>query len=168
LETTSSLCPPGVEVVSSYDRSGFDSRSIETLQHDLLEVSDHRQASSSSLPLSFRSALIPILTLRSQSRSFIPMSWGGLNFFCFFFFSTVPQLEHHFALGGLALAIGCSCGCGHSWSRTVIVSSPASVRKISFPEPERRRMLLDSANQSVRQSFSHCSSSCVLFCLFSC
>jgi hypothetical protein len=64
-ETKSSL-PPGVEVVSGYDRSGLIHASIETLQRDLLEEAVIVSVVIIIFLFHFRSALIPILTCRSR------------------------------------------------------------------------------------------------------
>src|SRR5216684_3279856 len=55
--------PPGVEVVSGYDRSGLIHASIETLQRDLLEEAAIVSVVIIIFLFHFRSALIPILTL---------------------------------------------------------------------------------------------------------
>src|SRR5437588_6549322 len=66
--------PPGVEVVSGYDRSGLIHDSIETLQHELLEEAIIVSAVIIIFLFHFRSALIPILTLPiAVVASFIPM-----------------------------------------------------------------------------------------------
>src|ERR1700720_1853208 len=55
--------PPGVEVVSGYDRSGLIHASIETLQRDLLEEAFIVSFVTILFLFHFRSALIPILTI---------------------------------------------------------------------------------------------------------
>lgn len=86
--------PPGVEVVSGYDRGSLISESINTLKHSLIE-----EAIIVSLVLiiflfHFRSALIPILTLPiALAISFIPMYYFNVS-------------SNIMSLGGLALAIG--------------------------------------------------------------
>ena len=89
-----SSLPPGVEIVSGYDRSGLIQASIHTLERDLIE-----EAIVVSLVIiiflwHFRSALIPILTIPiAVLASFIPMYYLHVS-------------SNIMSLGGLALAIG--------------------------------------------------------------
>ena len=86
--------PPGVEIVSGYDRSGLIHESIRTLQRDLLEEAVIVSLVTIIFLFHFRSALIPILTLPiAVLASFIPMSYLGVS-------------SNIMSLGGLALAIG--------------------------------------------------------------
>src|SRR5207245_2421454 len=86
--------PPGVEVVSGYDRSGLIRASIETLQRDLLEEAIIVSVVIIIFLFHFRSALIPILTLPiAVVASFIPMYYLHVS-------------SNIMSLGGLALAIG--------------------------------------------------------------
>ena len=86
--------PPGIEIVSGYDRSGLIQASIHTLERDLIE-----EAIVVSLVIiiflwHFRSALIPILTIPiAVVASFIPMYYLHVS-------------SNIMSLGGLALAIG--------------------------------------------------------------
>jgi len=129
--------PAGVEVVAGYDRSGLIRTSIETLQRDLLE-----EAIIVSLVIivslfHFRSALIPILTLPiAVVASFIPMYYLHVS-------------SNIMSLGGLALAIGVLVD-------AAIVMVENGYRQLSehqdrepapLLEPQRRRILLDSAKQ---------------------
>ena len=92
-EIKSSL-PPGVEIVSGYDRSTLIHDSINTLQKDLLEEAIIVSLVIIIFLFHFRSALIPILTLPiAVIASFIPM----------YFFHVTANIM---SLGGLALAIG--------------------------------------------------------------
>src|SRR5438094_360608 len=92
-ETKTSL-PPGVEVVSGYDRSGLIHASIETLQRDLLEEAIIVSVVIIIFLFHFRSALIPILTLPiAVLAAFIPMYYLHVS-------------SNIMSLGGLALAIG--------------------------------------------------------------
>jgi copper/silver efflux system protein len=94
LEEVRKTLPPGVEIVSGYDRAGLIQDSIDTLKRDLLE-----EAAIVSLVIivflfHFRSALIPILTLPlAVLATFIPM----------YYFQVSSNIM---SLGGLALAIG--------------------------------------------------------------
>jgi len=133
-ETKSSL-PPGVEVVSGYDRSGLIHASIETLQRDLLEEAIIVSVVIIIFLFHFRSALIPILTLPiAVLASFIPMYYLHVS-------------SNIMSLGGLALAIGVLVD-------AAIVMVENGYRQLSehqaertVSEPERRRILLDSSKQ---------------------
>src|SRR5260221_6796508 len=84
--------PPGVEVVSGYDRSGLIHASIETLQRDLLEEAAIVSVVIIIFLFHFRSALIPILTLPiAVLAAFIPMYYLHVT-------------SNIMSLGGLALA----------------------------------------------------------------
>src|SRR6201987_1360908 len=92
-ETKASL-PPGVQVVSGYDRSGLIHASINTLQRDLLEEAIIVSVVIIIFLFHFRSALIPILTLPiAVVSAFIPMYYLHVS-------------SNIMSLGGLALAIG--------------------------------------------------------------
>jgi len=133
-ETKASL-PPGVEVVSGYDRSGLIRASIETLQRDLLEEAIIVSAVIIIFLFHFRSALIPILTLPiAVVASFIPMYYLHVS-------------SNIMSLGGLALAIGVLVD-------AAIVMVENGYRQLSeqqseapVSEPQRRTILLDSAKQ---------------------
>src|ERR1035438_9211150 len=86
--------PPGVAIVSGYDRSGLIHASIATLQCDLLEESIIVSVVIIVFLCHFRSALIAILTLPiAVLISFLPMYLLGVS-------------SNIMSLGGLALAIG--------------------------------------------------------------
>src|SRR5438876_5921675 len=86
--------PPGVEVVSGYDRGGLISESINTLKHSLIEEAIIVSLVIIVFLFHFRSALIPILTLPiALAISFIPMYYLHVS-------------SNIMSLGGLALAIG--------------------------------------------------------------
>jgi Cu(I)/Ag(I) efflux system membrane protein CusA/SilA len=86
--------PPGVEVVSGYDRGGLISESINTLKHSLMEESVIVSLVIIVFLFHFRSALIPILTLPiALAMSFIPMHYLNVS-------------SNIMSLGGFALAIG--------------------------------------------------------------
>src|SRR6184192_3392118 len=92
-EIKSSL-PPGVEVVSGYDRAGLIRASINTLKHSLIEEAIIVSLVIIVFLFHFRSALIPILTLPiALAISFIPMYYLNVS-------------SNIMSLGGLALAIG--------------------------------------------------------------
>src|SRR5712672_2357526 len=94
LEEVKSSLPPGVEVVTTYDRSDLIDRSIDTLRHTLLE----ELLIVSIVILIFLwhipSAIIPILTIPiAVILSFIPMHATGVT-------------ANIMSLGGIAIAIG--------------------------------------------------------------
>jgi len=129
--------PPGVEVVSGYDRSGLIHASIETLQRDLLEEAIIVSIVIVIFLFHFRSALIPILTLPiAVVAAFIPMYYLHVT-------------SNIMSLGGLALAIGVLVD-------AAIVMVENGYRQLSewpssesahLSEPQRRKILLDSAKQ---------------------
>jgi Cu(I)/Ag(I) efflux system membrane protein CusA/SilA len=66
--------PPGVEIVSGYDRSGLINRSIDTLRRDLITEAIIVSVVIIIFLFHFRSALIPILSIPiALIASFIPM-----------------------------------------------------------------------------------------------
>src|SRR5579863_2605252 len=94
LEEVKSSLPPGVEVVTTYDRSDLIDRSIDTLRHTLIE----ELIIVSLVILIFLwhppSAIIPILTIPiAVILAFIPMQATGLT-------------ANIMSLGGIAIAIG--------------------------------------------------------------
>jgi Cu(I)/Ag(I) efflux system membrane protein CusA/SilA len=129
--------PPGVEVLSGYDRSGLIHASIDTLQRDLVEEAIIVSIVIVIFLFHFRSALIPILTLPiAVVASFIPMYYLHVT-------------SNIMSLGGLALAIGVLVD-------AAIVMVENGYRQLSehpsseaapLPEPQRRKILLDSAKQ---------------------
>ena len=129
--------PQGVEVVAGYDRSGLIHASIETLQRDLLEEAIIVSIVIVIFLFHFRSALIPILTLPiAVVAAFIPMYYLHIT-------------SNIMSLGGLALAIGVLVD-------AAIVMVENGYRQLSehqssqsepLPEPQRRKILLDSAKQ---------------------
>src|SRR5258708_4941796 len=135
LAEISGSLPPGVEIVSGYDRSGLIGASIDTLKRDLIE-----EAAIVSLVIivflfHFRSALIPILTLPiAVIASFIPMYYLQVS-------------SNIMSLGGLALAIGVLVD-------AAIVMVENGYRHVSehpnagnLSGAERRKILIDAAKQ---------------------
>ncbi len=94
LRSIATSLPPGVEIVTAYDRSWLIRQSIHTLVRDLiLEVIIVSFVSIAFL-FHFRSALIPILTLPiALLAAFIPMYFLHIS-------------SNIMSLGGLALAVG--------------------------------------------------------------
>src|SRR5579864_7505446 len=128
--------PPGVEVVTGYDRAGLIQDSIRTLQRDLLLEAIIVSLVCLGFLFHFRSALIPIITLPiAVIGSFIPMYYLHVS-------------SNIMSLGGLALAIGVLVdaaivmvenGYKHL-SERVSAGSPVE-------ESERRRILITAAKQ---------------------
>jgi Cu(I)/Ag(I) efflux system membrane protein CusA/SilA len=128
--------PPGVEVVSAYDRSGLIKDSIATLQFDLMEEAIIVSLVCIVFLFHFRSAFIPILTLPlAVVMSFIPMYYLHIT-------------SNIMSLGGLALAIGVLVD-------AAIVMVENGYRHLSehpdnetgIADPERRRVLIQAAKQ---------------------
>jgi copper/silver efflux system protein len=129
--------PPGVQIMSGYDRSGLINDSIATLKRDLLEEAAIVSSVIIVFLFHFRSALIAILALPlAVLISFIPMYLFGVS-------------ANIMSLGGLALAIGVLVD-------AAIVMVENGYRHLSerqdretgpVPERERRRVLIDSAKQ---------------------
>jgi Cu(I)/Ag(I) efflux system membrane protein CusA/SilA len=137
LAATKSSLPPGVEVVSGYDRSGLIHASIETLQRDLLEEAIIVSLVIIFFLFHFRSALIPILTLPiAVLASFIPMYYLHVS-------------SNIMSLGGLALAIGVLVDAAivmvENGYRHLSEHPAAETEGVSAPE--RRRILLSAAKQ---------------------
>ncbi|MBI4442740.1 MAG: efflux RND transporter permease subunit, partial [Acidobacteria bacterium] len=92
-EVESSL-PPGVKIVSTYDRSELIRRSITTLRNTLIEELLIVSAVIILFLWHLPSALIPILTIPTAIIiAFIPMLWSGVT-------------SNIMSLGGIAIAIG--------------------------------------------------------------
>jgi copper/silver efflux system protein len=129
--------PPGVQIMTGYDRSDLIDASIKTLQRDLLEEAIIVSLVIIIFLFHFRSALIAILALPiAVLMSFIPMYWLGVS-------------SNIMSLGGIALAIGVLVdasivmvenGYRHLSERQENDASPVS-------EPERQTILIKSAKQ---------------------
>jgi Cu(I)/Ag(I) efflux system membrane protein CusA/SilA len=137
LEEIKPSLPAGVEVVAGYDRSGLIHASIGTLQRDLLEEAIIVSIVIIIFLFHFRSALIPILTLPiAVIAAFIPMYDLNVS-------------SNIMSIGGMALAIGVLVD-------AAIVMVENGYRQLSehqsrestpLSEPQRQRILLDSAKQ---------------------
>jgi Cu(I)/Ag(I) efflux system membrane protein CusA/SilA len=128
--------PPGVEVVTGYDRSGLIHASIGTLKRDLLEEAIIVSLVIILFLFHFRSALIPIIALPiAVIASFIPMYYLHVS-------------SNIMSLGGLALAIGVLVD-------AAIVMVENGYRHLAGAQEEtghvdegrRRRILIDAARQ---------------------
>jgi copper/silver efflux system protein len=129
--------PAGVEVAAGYDRSGFIRTSIETLQRDLTEEAIIVSLVIIVFLFHFRSALIPIMALPiAVVASFIPMYYLHVS-------------SNIMSLGGLALAIGVLVDAAIVMVENGYrqLSERQSREQTPLPEPQRRRILLDSAKQ---------------------
>ena len=94
LESVRAGLPEGVEVVTTYDRSGLIRAAVATLCHTLLEEMLVVSVVIFLFLLHARSALIPILTIPiGIALAFVPMLYQGLN-------------ANIMSLGGIAVAIG--------------------------------------------------------------
>ncbi len=94
LESLRASLPPGVEVVTTYDRSQLIRSSIGTLRRTLIEELLVVGLVIFVFLLSLRSTLVPMLLLPvAILLSFIPMRWMGLT-------------ANIMSLGGIAIAIG--------------------------------------------------------------
>ena len=126
--------PPGVEIVSGYDRAGLIGESIRTLQRDLIEEAIIVSLVIIVFLFHFRSALIPIITLPiAVIATFIPMYYLQVS-------------SNIMSLGGLALAIGVLVDAS-------IVMVENGYRRLSehadqsMSGPERSRIVIDAAKQ---------------------
>jgi Cu(I)/Ag(I) efflux system membrane protein CusA/SilA len=129
--------PPGVEIVSGYDRSGLILASIHTLQRDLLLEAVIVSVVIIIFLFHFRSALIPILTLPiAVIASFIPMYYLHVT-------------SNIMSLGGLALAIGVLVDAAIVMVENGYrqLAEHQSQQSEALPEPQRRQILLHAAKQ---------------------
>jgi Cu(I)/Ag(I) efflux system membrane protein CusA/SilA len=143
LAEISESLPPGVEIVSGYDRSGLIDASIDTLKRDLIEEAVIVSLVIVIFLFHFRSALIPILTLPiAVVASFIPMYYLQIS-------------SNIMSLGGLALAIGVLVDAaivmvenGHRHlSEAQHADAGDKTKQRSISSRERRQILLDAAKQ---------------------
>lgn len=140
LAEISGSLPPGVEIVSGYDRSGLIEASIDTLKRDLIEEAVIVSLVILVFLFHFRSALIPILTLPiAVTASFIPMYYLQIS-------------SNIMSLGGFALAIGVLVDAaivmvenGYRHLSEAQESHTSGVCGIS--SRERQRILLDAAKK---------------------
>ena len=142
-EVESSL-PPGVRVVTTYDRSGLIHDSIGTLRTALIEEVIVVSLVVLVFLFHFRSALIPILTLPlAVVAAFVPVYYFG-------------GTSNIMSLGGIALAIG-------ELVDASIVMVENAYRRLSEPDmhgnppPQdaagQRRVVIDAARQVGRPIF---------------
>ena len=143
LAEISGSLPPGVEIVSGYDRSGLIDASIDTLKRDLIEEAVIVSLVIVIFLFHFRSALIPILTLPiAVVASFIPMYYLQIS-------------SNIMSLGGLALAIGVLVDAAivmvengyRHLSEAQHANAGDKTKQRSISSRERRQILLDAAKQ---------------------
>lgn len=142
LTEISGSLPPGVEIVSGYDRSGLIRASINTLQRDLIEEAIIVSLVIIIFLFHFRSAFIPILALPiAVIASFIPMYYLQVS-------------SNIMSLGGLALAIGVLVDAaivmvenGYRHLAEVQAARAAEAEPREVSRRERRKILLDAAKQ---------------------
>ena len=125
--------PPGVEIVTGYDRSWLINQSIHTLKRDLIFEGIIVSFVSIIFLFHFRSALVPILTVPiAVLAAFIPMYYLRVS-------------SNIMSLGGLALAVGVLIDAG-----IVMVENGYRhlAERTDVPtEAERRRILVSAAQQ---------------------
>ena len=125
--------PPGVEIVTAYDRSWLINQSIRTLERDLLLEAIIVSFVSIAFLFHFRSALVPILTVPiAVLAAFIPMYYLHVS-------------SNIMSLGGLALAIGVLID-----AAIVIVENGYRhlAERTDMPgDAERRQILVKAAQQ---------------------
>ena len=128
--------PPGVKVVTAYDRSTLIRQSVSTLERDLLEEALIVSLVVIIFLFHVRSALVPIISLPiAVLASFIPMYFLHIS-------------TNIMSLGGLALAIGVLVD-----AAIVIVENgyrrlaDRQAEEGAVSRHERRRTLLDAAKQ---------------------
>ena len=137
LRDISGSLPPGVEIVTGYDRSGLIRDSISTLQRDLIEEAIIVSVVIIVFLFHFRSAFIPILTLPiAVIAAFLPMYWLQVS-------------SNIMSLGGIALAIGVLVDAAIVMVENGYrhVSEAQQGRAEVLTSRERKRILLDSAKQ---------------------
>jgi Cu(I)/Ag(I) efflux system membrane protein CusA/SilA len=138
--------PPGVEIVSGYDRAGLIQASIDTLKRDLIEEAIIVSLVIIVFLFHIRSALIPILTLPlAVLATFIPM----------YYFQVSSNIM---SLGGLALAIGVLVDASivmveNGYRHLSERQHEAHMTGEKVDEPERQRLLLRAAKQVGRPLF---------------
>ncbi len=130
--------PPGVEIVSGYDRSGLIQASINTLKRDLLEEAIIVSLVIIIFLFHFRSALIPILALPiAVIASFIPMYYLHVS-------SNIMSLGRP---GAGDRRAGRRCDRDGRERLSASVRGAASMADHEMSRRERRRILLDAAKQ---------------------
>jgi len=138
LREISGSLPPGVEIVTGYDRSGLIRDSIATLQRELIEEAIIVSLVIIVFLFRFRSAFIPILTLPiAVIGAFLPMYYLQVS-------------SNIMSLGGIALAIGVLVDAAivmvENGYRHLSEAQQQEGAKSMTPR-ERKRILLNAAKQ---------------------
>jgi Cu(I)/Ag(I) efflux system membrane protein CusA/SilA len=127
--------PPGVEIVTGYDRSWLINQSIRTLKRDLIFEAIIVSFVSIAFLFHFRSALVPILTLPiAVLAAFIPMYYLQVS-------------SNVMSLGGLALAIGVLIDAAIVMVENGYRHLAEREEKEQLSEQERRLILVGAAQQ---------------------
>jgi len=94
LNDLKSTLPPGVKLVTTYDRSELIDRAVDNLRHTLIEELLIVSLVIMIFLWDLRSAIVPIITIPvTVILAFIPMQWMGMT-------------ANIMSLGGIAVAIG--------------------------------------------------------------
>ena len=94
LNDLKSALPPGVKLVTTYDRSELIDRAVDNLRHTLIEELVIVSLVIMIFLWDLRSAIVPIITIPvTVILAFIPMQWMGMT-------------ANIMSLGGIAVAIG--------------------------------------------------------------
>src|SRR6202049_4484744 len=132
--------PPGVEIVSGYDRGALISESINTLKHSLIAEAIIVSLVIIVFLFHVRSALIPILTLPlAVLATFIPMYFLQVS-------------SNIMSLGGLALAVGVLVDASivmveNGYRHLSEAQQAAGAESRSISKRDQRKILLDAAKQ---------------------
>ncbi len=122
--------PEGVSYQIVYDRSGLIDRSIETLQHALIEEGIVVALIILLFLFHFGSSLVPILTLPvAVGLSFVPMYALGIN-------------SNIMSLGGIAIAIGAMID-----AAIVLVENAHKRLEKAPPQADRKEVVIAAAKE---------------------
>lgn len=140
IETLKPTLPEGVEVITTYDRSGIIERSIDTLKTALIEEAVVVAVVIILFLFHFRSALLPIVSMPlAVLLAFIPFYYAGLP-------ATIMSL------GGIAIALGATV------DAEIVMVEACHKRLERAPKDlsrqERRRLLGEAAKEVTPAIFS--------------
>jgi Cu(I)/Ag(I) efflux system membrane protein CusA/SilA len=135
IEEVKPALPPGVEIVTTYDRSDLIKESIGTLVQKLLEEFLIVSLVCVVFLVHFRSSLVAIIMLPAAIViSFIPMFYIGLT-------------SNIMSLGGIAIAVGVMV------DAAVVMVENAHKRLEQSPDADRRRVIVDAAKEMGKPLF---------------
>ncbi|MEE9455798.1 MAG: CusA/CzcA family heavy metal efflux RND transporter [bacterium] len=127
--------PPGVEIVTTYDRSKLIKESIRTLVEKLFEEMLIVSLVCIIFLFHFRSSLVAIIMLPvAIIIGFIPMYYIGLT-------------SNIMSLGGIAIAIGVMV------DAAIVMVENAHKRLEQSPDADRRRVIVDAAKEMGKPLF---------------